>query len=85
VIVLNNWTELSTEDFLAWIAQDPLWGELRAVQEERVIFQPEYSNPIFSSIAAGHKAVDMIIPAIFPETFPDGALTDDQVAAAVSE
>lgn len=82
VIVLNNWTELSTEDFLANLVANPLWAELRAVQEERVIFQPKYANPIFSSIAAGHKAVDMIIPAIFPEVFPDGALTDEEVAAA---
>jgi iron complex transport system substrate-binding protein len=85
VIVLNNWTEAGAEAFLAGIEANPLWGELRAVREGRVVFLPEYSNPIYSSVAAGEKALDTLIPAIFPEAFPDGALTDEEVAAAEEE
>ncbi len=82
VIILNNWTETPDDAFMATIEANPLWGELQAVKAGRVIFQPDYSNPIFSSIAAGTKAVDTLIPAIFPDTFPT-PLTDDQVAAAL--
>jgi iron complex transport system substrate-binding protein len=85
VIILNNWTEASTEEFLAQIEANPLWAEIRAVQEGRVVFLPEYSNPIYSSIASGEKALDTLIPAIFPETFPDGPLTDEQVQEILAE
>jgi ABC-type Fe3+-hydroxamate transport system substrate-binding protein len=85
VIVLNNWSELSDEDFLAALEADPLRQAARAVQEDRVVFLPEYSNPIFSSIAAGEKLVDTLIPAIFPEAFPTGALTEAEVAALTGE
>lgn len=82
VIVLGNWSEMDDADFWAALDANPLWGEIRAVQEGRVVSVPGYSNPIFSSIAAGEKLLDTLIPAIFPEAFPDGALTDEQVAAA---
>lgn len=82
VIVLNNWTEAGAEAFLAEVEANPLWGELQAVKAGRVVFLPEYSNPIYSSVAAGEKALDTLIPAIFPETFPDGPLSEAEVAAA---
>lgn len=82
VIVLNNWTEADSEAFLAGIEADPLWSELRAVKAGRVVFLPEYSNPIYSSVASGEKALDTLIPAIFPDAFP-APLTDAEVAAAL--
>ena len=82
VIVLGNWSEMDDAALQAALAADPLWGEIRAVREGRVVSVPGYSNPIFSSIAAGEKLLDTLVPAIFPEAFPGGPLTEAEVAEA---
>ena len=85
VIVLGNWSEMDDAGLQAALEANPLWGEIRAVKEGRVVTVPGYSNPIFSSIAAGNKLIDTLIPAIFPEAFPNGALTEAEVIAEVSQ
>ncbi|MEM8590961.1 MAG: ABC transporter substrate-binding protein [Pseudomonadota bacterium] len=85
IIILNNWDDsLSSEEFMAMMEANPLYGELSAVKNNSILHDPDYHNPIFSSIAAGTVLVDTILPRAFPATFPNGALTDAEVAAAVN-
>jgi iron complex transport system substrate-binding protein len=85
VIVLNNWSSMTTADLLASLNQNPLWAELDAVRNGRVVFLEDYSNPIASSVAAAVKTLDLLVPAIYPDLFPTGPLTEDQVAAALAQ
>ncbi|NJN17427.1 MAG: ABC transporter substrate-binding protein [Oscillochloris sp.] len=78
VIILNNWSSASREDTLAALADDPLWNELQAVQNGRVLGTPGYENPIASSLPAAQKFLDTYMPLIYPEVFP-AALTEAQV------
>jgi ABC-type Fe3+-hydroxamate transport system substrate-binding protein len=78
VIILNNWTDREDSELLAQLAANPLWGELRAVQNGRVLSTPAYNNPIASSIPAATKFLDVYLPLLYPEVFPT-ALTDAQV------
>lgn len=66
----------------ATAAADPLWQELRAVRDGRVHDLPFDLRP--NAIGAIGRYLDTVAPLLFPETFP-AALTDDQVAAALSE
>lgn len=79
VIILNNWSSVSRDDMLAALADNPLWNELRAVQDERVIGTPGYENPIASNLPAATKFLDTCLPLLYPDIFPDGPLTDEQV------
>lgn len=84
IVLANNSQTQSHDEFLAMLDADPIWNELQAVKNDRVLFFEDYRNPIFSSVASGRKFLDTVIPAMFPETFPNGSLTDDEVAAALS-
>jgi iron complex transport system substrate-binding protein len=83
VIMLNNWTSGSREDLLAALDADPLWNELRAVQNGRVLGTPGYENPIASSLPAATKFLDTYLPLLYPDVFPE-ALTDAQVQEILS-
>lgn len=87
VIILNNWTGNSAEgnaqsdaEMQAALAAEPLWNELQAVQNGRVLSVSGYSNPIASSIPAATKFLDTYLPLIYPDVF-DGPLTDAEVQA----
>jgi iron complex transport system substrate-binding protein len=78
IIILNNWSSLSREELLSALADNPLWNELSAVQNERVLGTADYENPIASSLPAAQKFLDTYMPLIYPEVFPT-SLTDEQV------
>jgi iron complex transport system substrate-binding protein len=75
VIILNNWTQwgdtaLDDAQLRAALAQNPLWQELRAVKNGRVLSTPGYDNPIASSLPAAAKFLDVYMPLLYPEVFP---------------
>ncbi len=78
VIILNNWGSATREAMLADLAENPLWNELRAVQNGRVVGTAGYENPIASSLPAAQKFLDTYMPLIYPDIFP-AALTDAEV------
>ncbi|MDX2160433.1 MAG: ABC transporter substrate-binding protein [bacterium] len=82
VIILNNWSSVSRDEMLAALEDNPLWGELRAVQTGRVLGTPGYENPIASSLPALQKFLDTYMPLIYPDVFP-APLTDAQVVEIV--
>ena len=84
VIILNNWTDNSYEDIYAELADNPLWVELSAFQNERVLSTPGYDNPIASSLPALQKFIDAYIPLIYPDIFPE-PLTDEEVQEILAD
>lgn len=78
VIMLNNWSNASREEMLAGLEANLLWGELRAVQDGRVLGVEGYENPIASSLPAATKFLDVYMPLLYPDVFP-APLTDEQV------
>ncbi|MEM6427612.1 MAG: ABC transporter substrate-binding protein [Deinococcota bacterium] len=78
IVLANNSSTQSHDEFLAMLDADPLWNEVAAVKNDRVLFFPDYRNPIFSSVASGRKFLDTVMPAMFPGVFPE-PLTDEQV------
>jgi iron complex transport system substrate-binding protein len=83
VIILNNWSEgsdaaLSDQQLRAALEQNPLWNELKAVRNGRVLSTPGYNNPIASSIPAATKFLDTYMPLIYPDVFP-APLTDQDM------
>jgi iron complex transport system substrate-binding protein len=86
VIILNNWWgdgELSDAQLLQKLDANPLWRELKAVKNQRVIAPIDgYSNPVASSLLGAQKFLDVYMPLIYPEVFPQ-ALTDAEVQAIV--
>lgn len=83
VILLSIWPHDATARVLARLASDPLWNEIRAVREGRVIAAAAPISYQADSILGFTQMLDEAIPAIFPETFP-GPLTDAEVAAALA-
>jgi ABC-type Fe3+-hydroxamate transport system substrate-binding protein len=88
VILLNNWWgegTLSDAELLKKMEELPLWGEINAVKNNRVLMPMEgYSNPIASSLPAAQKFLDVYMPALYPQVFPQ-ALTDEQVKEILSQ
>ncbi|MEM6428362.1 MAG: ABC transporter substrate-binding protein [Deinococcota bacterium] len=79
LIILNNWADDDPEAAKAALADDPLWAELSAVQAGNVFSTPGYDNPIASNLPAAQKVLDTYMARFFPELFPDGPLTDEQI------
>lgn len=85
-IILDNWGDWSDEQMNAALTSDPLWNELSAVKAGRV-------TPILGDYAyvqgigpiGNMQWLDLYMPLIYPETFPDGPLTDEQVRAILAE
>jgi iron complex transport system substrate-binding protein len=77
VIILENWTELSNEDALEQLRRDPLWSELRAVQNNR-IFLMQNRDAYGLGPIGGARLLDLYVPLIYPDVFPE-PLTDEQV------
>ncbi|MBI1295954.1 ABC transporter substrate-binding protein [bacterium] len=75
--------EGTQEELLDHVRQNPLWAEVGAVQNERLYHVPGYTNPIASSLIAATQLLDTFAPWLYPEVFPDGPLTDEQVQEAV--
>ncbi|MEM6428368.1 MAG: ABC transporter substrate-binding protein [Deinococcota bacterium] len=65
------------EALMEALAANLLWGELSAVQEGRVYIMPHDSRP--SSIWGINDYLDTVAPLIYPDLFPDGPLTNEQV------
>lgn len=78
VIILNNWSSATHQELLARVSASSLWNELKAVQGGRVLTTPGYDNTIASSLPAAQKFLDVYMPLLFPEAFPE-PLTDEQV------
>ena len=85
VIVFSNWERiLSDEELLSVMEENPLWNELTAVQNDRVIIPENYTNPNLASIPDAKKFLDRLMPLIYPDIF-DGPLTDDEVQEILAE
>lgn len=84
-IVLANWTGLSYQAHLTALAVDPLWAELRAVKAGRVVALETYADPYAGSVAGVAKFLDYVVPALYPDDFPNGPLSAQDVAAILSE
>lgn len=63
----------------AMTAADPLWSELTAVRDGRVVLMPHDARA--SSVYGINDYLDTIAPRLYPETFP-APLSAEQVAAA---
>lgn len=63
---------------------DPLWNELTAVQNGAVHLVP-VSQARTNTIQSVRGAVDALMPLIYPEIFPEGPLTDEQVREILSD
>lgn len=66
------------EELYEFVRQDPLWAELDAVQNGRLLHVPGYNNPIASSLIAATQLLDTFVPLLYPDIFP-AALTEEQV------
>lgn len=65
------------------IYSDPVWSQLSAVENARYILAPDDLSA--DGIVAATRFVDIVIPAIYPDIFPDGPLTDEQVQEILAE
>ncbi|MEM7346200.1 MAG: ABC transporter substrate-binding protein [Chloroflexota bacterium] len=74
----ETWDGTSAE-LLAFLRENPLWAELKAIQNEQLLSVEGYSNPIASSLPAAAKILDTFAPLLYPDVFADGPLTDEQV------
>ena len=86
VIIFGNWSsdETQNEALFEQLSTDPLWQEVAAVQNDRVLITPGYDNPIASSLPAATKILDTFAPRIYPDVF-DGPLTDEQVQEILAQ
>lgn len=73
------------EELMAYVQQNPLWAELDAVQNDRLLYVEGYPNPIASSLIAATQLLDTFAPLLYPDIFPDGPLTDEQVQEILVE
>jgi iron complex transport system substrate-binding protein len=78
VILPLNWASEDAGELQTILGADPLWNEVRAVQDGRVIQVEGYTNPVASSIPAAEKFLDTFMPVLYPDVFPE-PLTDEQV------
>ena len=86
VLIFSNWQRnLSDEELLNMMEQNPLWSELTAVQNDRVIVPENYTNPNLASFQDAQKVLDRLVPLIYPDLLPDGPLTDEQVQEILAE
>jgi ABC-type Fe3+-hydroxamate transport system substrate-binding protein len=68
----------TSEDLLAFLRQDPLWAEVAAVRNGRVLHVAGYTNPIASSLTAATQLLDTFAPLLYPDVF-DGPLSDEEI------
>jgi iron complex transport system substrate-binding protein len=66
------------EELYEYVKSDPLWAELDAVQNGRLLHVLGYGNPIASSLPAATKLLDTFAPLLYPNIFP-APLTDAEV------
>lgn len=86
VLIFSNWEgSLTDEELLAVVAENPLWGELTAARNGRVIIPENYSNPNLASFPDAEKFLDRFMPLIYPDIFPNGPLTDEEVREILAE
>jgi ABC-type Fe3+-hydroxamate transport system substrate-binding protein len=87
MIVLAKYDPSGTtvEDMLSSFEQnEPLWNELRAVENGAVyVFPPTQVEGY--TIQSAVAMLDRVMPLLYPETFPDGPLTDEQVQEILAE
>jgi iron complex transport system substrate-binding protein len=84
VIVIANWTGQSMDETLADLADQPLWSELRATREGRVVALDDYPDPYPVGLSGVARFLDALAPAIHPDIFPE-PLTDEQVQDILAE
>ena len=73
-----------TENQLAQLAENPLWQELSAFQNDE-IYVATPSTSRFTSPQAGSGALEQLVPRLFPDIFPNGPLTDAEVQEIVTQ
>jgi len=77
VLVFMNWGSATADETLAAVNQDPLWAEINAVKNKRVIMADV--DVTIQGPTNGILVLDALVPAIYPNLFPEGPLTNEQV------
>lgn len=80
----SGFTNDDIDDLFAELADNPLWNELSAVRNDRVVYVRGYENQSVNSLASAVKFLDIVVPRLYPEVFPDGPPTDEQVLDILS-
>lgn len=80
VIYLANWSDdKQFEAIRAEVMADPLIQETNAYKNDRIVNVAGYDNPTAAGPMALARLLDTYMPLIYPDVFPDGPLTDEQV------
>jgi len=86
VIYLMNWSsDTTTDELLNAFLADPLIAETNAAQNGRVYNVINYNNATAEGIIPALRLLDTLMPLIYPDIFPDGPLTDEQVQEILAE
>ncbi|HYF61776.1 MAG TPA: ABC transporter substrate-binding protein, partial [Herpetosiphonaceae bacterium] len=73
------------EELRAALGQDPLWQELTAYKENRLILQPAQIRSMDGMGTVGAtRLLDYVMPLLYPETFPQ-PLSEDEVKASLGQ
>jgi ABC-type Fe3+-hydroxamate transport system substrate-binding protein len=79
IIIVDNWGSWSDEEMETALAANPLWNEVTAVKEDRVIPILELYSYVQGIGPIGNlRFLDLYVPLFYPEIF-DGPLTDEEV------
>ncbi|MEM8531381.1 MAG: ABC transporter substrate-binding protein [Chloroflexota bacterium] len=73
-----------TENQLAQLAENPLWQELSAFQNNE-IYVATPSTSRFTSPQAANGALEQLVPCLFPDIFPNGSPTDEEVQEILTQ
>lgn len=84
VLVIENYDNVELNQILEALDDDPLWPELNAHNSERILALPvQIARP--DNMISLQLWLDTVLPAIYPDIFPDGPLTDEQVQEILAE
>ena len=76
---------LGTAGMLEEFISDPLIAETEAAQNNRIYHVEGYDSPTGNGVMAISKLLDIYMPLIYPDIFPDGPLTDAEVQEILAE
>ncbi|MEM8531379.1 MAG: ABC transporter substrate-binding protein [Chloroflexota bacterium] len=82
-VLLVRFREIPLNEGRELLESDILWSELSAVQNDRLI--TGNVNLTASGFAEATFLLDNTIPRIFPDVFPNGPLTDEEVQEILAE
>ena len=75
--------EIPVDEAREELESDTLWSELSAIQNDRLILTDIDLGA--NGLADAAFLLDYVMPRIFPEAFPDGPLTDEEVQEILAE